>query len=153
MPAALGIPGARAAVRLAKVCEVAARDVDLSLTQYRLLVYLSEGSAPANALAERLIVSRPSVTALVDGLVERGLVERRNDDDDRRRINHVLTDEGRRVLTDGDRALIASLEVLIDRLEPAQAATVRSGLELLHGALDEALAEREAEKQAAGVPA
>ena len=74
--------------------------VDLSVSQYRLLVFLSDGPSQASALAERLIVSRPSVTALADGLVERGLVTRGGAEGDRRQVLHVLTDEGLRVLAE-----------------------------------------------------
>jgi DNA-binding MarR family transcriptional regulator len=74
----------RAAARLSKALEVALSEVGLSLPQYRLLVYLSGGPERATVLAGRLDVSPPSLTALVDGAVSRGLVERRASDDDRR---------------------------------------------------------------------
>lgn len=133
----------RAAARLAKATEIALRDTELSLSQYRLLLYLSEGSAAAAALAERLIVSRPSVTTLVDGLVERGLVERRADPVDRRRIDHLLTRKGRRALARADAAVAEMLEGLAGRLDPADAERALTGLALLHDALEAALEERE----------
>ena len=67
----------RVAARLAKVVERSLHELDLSLAQYRLLGNLADGPSQASTLAERLIVSRPSVTALADGLVERGLVTAR----------------------------------------------------------------------------
>lgn len=134
---------ARATARLAKVSEIALREAELSLSQYRLLTYLAEGSAAAAALAERLIVSRPSVTTLVDGLVERGLVERRSDPGDRRRVDHVLTAKGRRTLGRADAAVAAMLESLTARLAPADARRALAGLALIQEALDLALAERE----------
>lgn len=134
---------ARATARLAKVSEIALREAELSLSQYRLLTYLAEGSAAAAALAERLIVSRPSVTTLVDGLVERGLVERRADPDDRRRVDHVLTTKGRRTLRRADAAVAAMLESLTARLGPADSRRALAGLALVQEALDLALAERE----------
>ena len=70
------LPG-RVAARLARQVEVGLAQVDLSLSQYRTLMLLDEGSAAASALADHLAVSRPSVTAVVDGLVARGLVERK----------------------------------------------------------------------------
>ena len=63
----------------------------MSLPQFRLLAFLSEGEWAASAVADWLAVSRPSVTALVDGLVERGWVERRESPDDRRRVLHHIT--------------------------------------------------------------
>lgn len=134
---------ARASARLAKVCEIALRQVDLSVPQYRLLSYLADGSAAAASLAERLIVSRPSVTTLVDGMVERGLVEREGDQDDRRRVNHRLTAEGRRTLQEADRAVADKVRGLVGRLDGDDATRALEGLALLHEALARALDERE----------
>ena len=100
---------ARAAARLAKQVEVALAGVELSLPQYRVLAFLAEGSAAASALAGKLAVSRPSVTAVVDGLVQRGLVERRADPSDRRRVDHLLTKDGGRTLAGADRAVAERL--------------------------------------------
>jgi long-chain acyl-CoA synthetase len=84
--------------RLARQVELALATVDLTLPQYRVLILLDGGQEAASALAEKLAVSRPSVTGVVDGLVARGLVERHHDRDDRRRVGHELTDPGRRLL-------------------------------------------------------
>jgi long-chain acyl-CoA synthetase len=84
---------------LARQVEVAAATVDLTLSQYRALSLLADGKEAASALADKLAVSRPSVTGVVDGLVARGLVERHHDDDcDRRRIGLHLTADGARLL-------------------------------------------------------
>lgn len=45
-------------------------------------------------LAERLLVSRPSVTGLLDTLQAKGLIERRPHPDDRRRLWVALTPQG-----------------------------------------------------------
>jgi long-chain acyl-CoA synthetase len=127
---------ARAAARLSKRLDVALGTVDLSLPQYRLLVFLSRRAEGASGLAGRLAVSPPTVTTLVDGLVSRGLVERGQDPDDRRRVRHELTSAGRRALAAADDALGARLEELAARLSPAQARRALEGLELWHQALD-----------------
>ncbi len=106
----------RAAARLAKHVEVALGQVGLSSPQYRVLILLARGSAAASALAADLVVRPPSVTALVDGLVARGLVDRRSDAGDRRRVSQVLTEEGRRVLAQADAAVSARLEEVADFL-------------------------------------
>lgn len=141
---------ARAAARLARVLEVMLADLDLSLPQYRLLAWLSRGEAAATALADSLRVTRPSVTSLVDGLVERGLVERHPDDEDRRRVAHVLTTEGKRVLRAADSAVEKGLRRVAERLPVGEAERAFRCLELWYRALEATrteLAVRDHEKQ------
>jgi long-chain acyl-CoA synthetase len=94
-------PG-RVIARLARHIEVALATVDLTLPQYRVLIHLAEGKHAASGLADKLAVSRPSVTGVVDGLVARGLVRREQDSADRRRVGHELTDAGRLLLGAAD---------------------------------------------------
>jgi len=101
---------ARAVARLAKQVEVALAPLDLSLPQYRVLALLGEGSTASSVLARRLAVSPPSVTAVVDGLVARGLVERRADPEDRRRLTLLLTRDGTKLLAAADAAAEAHLD-------------------------------------------
>lgn len=101
---------------LARSAEVALVDLDLSLSQYRLLAVLDAGPAVSSLLADYLAVRRPSVTAVVDGLVARGLVVRRPVEDDRRRVAHTLTDEGARLLAEADRMLDERLTGLAGHL-------------------------------------
>lgn len=91
--------------RLARQIELAVATVDLTLSQYRVLAILGDGCEAASALAEKLAVSRPSVTGVVDGLVARGLVRRDHIAGDRRRIDIGLTDAGRLVLAAADAAV------------------------------------------------
>jgi long-chain acyl-CoA synthetase len=112
-PAAIG----RTAAWLAKQVELALVTADLSLPQYRILGLLTEGSAVSSALAERLAVRPPSITAVVDGLVSRGLVERRHAEDDRRRVTHVLTSKGEKLLTTANEAVDSRLAGIAGSLE------------------------------------
>jgi long-chain acyl-CoA synthetase len=101
-------PG-RAVARLARQVEHGLSPIGLSLQQYRALALLAEGPAAATRLAERLTVSPPSVTAVIDGLVARGLVARTPDPDDRRRQHLELTDGGCDLLVQADAAVTARL--------------------------------------------
>ncbi|HVA44270.1 MAG TPA: MarR family transcriptional regulator [Acidimicrobiales bacterium] len=142
---ALLLPG-RVAARLARQVDVGLAQVDLSLPQYRILMFLAEGAVAASALADNLAVSRPSVTAVVDGLVARGLVERRHDEGDRRRVGHTLTAEGRRVLDQADAAVDARLAEIARFLTNEQdAATAFEGLARWCSALDAFRAARQRE--------
>ncbi|MGH9105002.1 MAG: MarR family winged helix-turn-helix transcriptional regulator, partial [Acidimicrobiales bacterium] len=129
-------PG-RAAARLARLVEVALGEVELSLPQYRLLIYLDEGSVSAAKLADYLTVSRPSVTAVVDGLVARGLVERLRDAEDRRRVEHVITGAGRAALAAADASVDAKLEAVAGLLPHRQDVAVAfAGLDCWRRSLD-----------------
>jgi long-chain acyl-CoA synthetase len=122
-PRVLGSYG-RVAAWLSKRVEVALGTVDLTLPQFRVLGILAEGSSAASGLADRLAVRRPSITALIDGLVARGLVDRRQEEDDRRKVALRLTKDGERILEEADRAVddyIASLAGFLPTKEEAMA--------------------------------
>lgn len=141
-------PG-RVLVRLARQVELAAATVDLTLPQYRILIILGEGKEAASVLAEKLAVSRPSVTGVVDGLVARGLVERAHDADDRRRVGHELTDQGRRVLASADAEVERRLEEITAH-RPDVAAAAYAGLGPWQEALDAYRAARRARTPSVG---
>ncbi len=96
--------------RIARQVELAVATVDLTLAQYRVLSVLGGGCEAASRLADKLGVSRPSLTGVVDGLVTRGLVRRDQDDSDRRRVDIGLTDAGRTVLAHADAAVDQRIE-------------------------------------------
>jgi len=130
-----GLAG-RAVARLAKVLELAVAEADLSIPQYRMLILLADGSAAASELAGKLDVSPPSVTSLIDGLVARGLVQRRPAAGDRRRVDHLLTAKGHAVLRDADRAAAVQLASVAAAAEPGQAQAALDALAIWGGAMD-----------------
>lgn len=132
---------ARVLARLARHVEHALADEELSIPQYRLLAYLSHGEEAASKLADKLAVSRPSITALADGLVKRGLVERRAYEGDRRRVDHVITTAGRAALAAGDRAANAKLADLAGRLPGDALVDAIAALAAAEAALDAGLLE------------
>lgn len=135
-------PG-RVVARLARQLELAVAAVDLTIPQYRVLILLGEGNEAASALAEKLAVSRPSVTGVVDGLVARGLVARNHGSEDRRRVGHDLTDQGRRLLASADAEVERRLsEIAAHR--PGGTAAAYKGLRAWREALDAYRAARRA---------
>ncbi len=102
---------------MAKQVELALGVLDITLPQYRVLGLLAEGSAVSSALANRLAVRPPSVTAVVDGLVARKLVERASVADDRRQISLLLTDEGRLLIAAADEAVDKQLVAIASSLK------------------------------------
>src|SRR5688500_6981620 len=91
--------------RAARAIALAARKLegatgDLTLAQYRVLALVAGGDERASLLAERLAVAKPTVTAVVDGLVERGFVSREAVEGDRRSLRLAITKAGRAALAD-----------------------------------------------------
>ncbi|HEY5384711.1 MAG TPA: MarR family transcriptional regulator [Acidimicrobiales bacterium] len=128
-PPVLGTYG-RVAAWLSKRVEVALAQVELTLPQYRVLGILAEGSAAASGLADRLAVRRPSITALIDGLVARGLVDRRQEDTDRRRVELRLTPEGVSTLARADVAVDEYLIAIAGHLPDKEETMALHSLEL-----------------------
>jgi long-chain acyl-CoA synthetase len=121
----------RAAAWLAKQVELALTDVELSLPQYRILGLLGEGASMPSALAERLTVRRPTITAVVEVLESRGLVERTPGHTDKRSVTHALTSKGQRLLSEANAAVDTRLTDIAGSLpDPAATAQALESLEL-----------------------
>jgi len=136
------VDAVRAAARLAKVAGSALAEAELTLPQYRVLVFLSVRDRPAAHVAALLGVTPPTVTSVVDGLVARGLVARGSDPDDRRRVRLSITGAGTTAVTAGDEVVGAGLDRLLARLDADEAETALVGLEVLNHAMELALEER-----------
>ncbi len=119
--------------RLARMLERAAT-ADLTLAQFRVLGILSTNTERATHLAGRLGVSKPTVTALVDGLVERGFVVREATDDDRRVVRLGITTAGRDALSATSAELRAALDAVVNQC--ADPARVLAALDDLLTTLD-----------------
>src|SRR5438876_4863538 len=101
----------RTLARLARVLERAC--VDLTLPQYRVLALVATGSERATHLAGELALTKPTVSAMVESLVERGLVERASVSGDRRAVRLTVTPAGRRALRAAEDAMRTRLETVI----------------------------------------
>ncbi len=141
-------PG-RIIARLSRQVELATTTVELTLSQYRALIMLGEGPEAASALAEKLAVSRPSLTGVVDGLVARGLVEREGDPSDRRRISLGLTGAGRALLAAADSEVERRLHAIAE-YRPDGAEAAFAGLAPWQEALEHYRAARRAGAPPAG---
>jgi len=123
---------------------------ELSLPQYRVLGILSGGDERASHLAARLAVAKPTLTSLVDSLVDRGFVGRDTLDGDRRAVSLSITKSGRAVLVRTAKQLRENFDGVLARCEHPDA--VLAALDELRNSLDAIWAQRIAE-QAAGEPA
>ncbi len=79
-------------------------DLGLTMSQLRVLYMLQAApGTPAGAVAAQLKVRPSTATGIVDRLVEKQkLVRRERDADDRRRVRIYLTEQGRKVITELD---------------------------------------------------
>jgi DNA-binding MarR family transcriptional regulator len=131
----------RTLARLARLLEHACQE--LTLPQYRLLTMVASGDERASQLAGRLALSKPTVTAAVDGLVERGLLARSEVAADRRVVRLTLTPAGRTALATTEVAMAAPLARLLPRCEDPGLVMVALGQ--LSRAMEAAFADRMAE--------
>lgn len=129
---------ARTLALVARVLERAAGD--LTLAQYRVLALVAAGDERASRLALRLAVGKPTVTAVVDGLVERGHLERQAVPDDRRATRLVLTVSGRGALDVAEIEMARRLGRLVDRAEDRSA--LLAGIAAMRAALETLVRER-----------
>jgi DNA-binding MarR family transcriptional regulator len=132
---------ARALVRVTRMLERTA--TELTLPQYRLLIMVASGDHRATKLAGSLALTKPTVTAAVEGLVERGFLARSEVSGDRRAVRLTLTDAGRAALVGTDAAMEGRLAEVLDHC--ADPALAQAGLLQLAGALDRIVAEQMAD--------
>ena len=104
-------------------------EVGMSFTQVKALFLLSDhGELTVKDIAERLSLSLAAMSRAVDGLVQRGFVDRRECENDRRSRQIALLPQGREVV---DR-VIAAREVALTAFAAELPAADR---EALHAAL------------------
>lgn len=107
----------------------------LSLVHVNVLAVLDiDGPLPMRGLAETLDVSQASATGIVDRMEQRGLVERRHDDDDRRVVHVALTDEGRRLIAGMAEERREHLAQMLDTLTDVELEGFLLGSRALHRA-------------------
>jgi DNA-binding MarR family transcriptional regulator len=100
-----------------------------------LSVLVFGGPRTLGELAAAEQVRPPTMTRIVQGLEQDGLVRRERDANDARVHRLRATAKGRRVMEQGRERRIASLAALFDRLSPGEVAHVRAAAELVERAL------------------
>jgi DNA-binding MarR family transcriptional regulator len=111
---------------------------DLTTRDYEVMLYLSQAEAerlPMSALAESTMLTRSGITRLVDGLVERGLIERVSCQDDARVSYATLTVAGATKLRAAGCTHIAGIQRLfLERFSSDEIAALAGLLGRLPGA-------------------
>src|SRR5882672_10949506 len=109
---------------------------DLTLAQYRVLAFVAAGHERSSIVAEGLALAKPTVTATVDWLVERGLVAREAVAGDRRSVRLAVTRAGAAALRAAEKSMGERLEQVLEH------ARDRRALLTALCDLDDALADR-----------
>lgn len=76
----------------------AVQHFDITVEQFHILRRIREGRATVSQLADAKHISRAATSRAVDALVNRGLVKRTPDGDDRRRVFLALSDKGQQLI-------------------------------------------------------
>lgn len=108
---------------------------ELSLIHLNVLALLElHGAMPMSRLAEALDVSVASATGIVSRMEERGFVERRHDEEDRRVVLVHATPSAGDVFRDIDQHRRDGLRQLLERLSDEQIAGLLEGHRALRAA-------------------
>jgi DNA-binding MarR family transcriptional regulator len=150
-PPASTVEAVRALARLARLIErstsggtptnkAVAGGADLSLAHYRVLAAVAAGHDRASRMAARLALGKPTISAAVDALCQRGLLSRESVAGDQRATALRVTPAGTKALTGVEESMVERFGVALART-PDPARVVES-LNWLGAALDELAEER-----------
>jgi DNA-binding MarR family transcriptional regulator len=125
-------------------------ELDISFTQLKALCALEADGEDRSvkALSESMNVSLPAMSRAIDGLYERGFVQREEDPSDRRMKRIRLTDTGHSVPRALNEARLSALSELTESLQEDEALALSRALALIVERREEIAAYRPAEKGA-----
>lgn len=93
--------------------------IELSLAQFNAIgVVRSQGPLTMGDLADRLGISAPSASAMVDRLTEKGLLQREPSTEDRRKVVVRIAPDAKQDIDAIEAGLLALFEDLVQKLGP-----------------------------------
>lgn len=114
-----------------------ANAVGLTAVQLRLLKFTHEASgATATTLAYHMRVSQATITALLDKLAAKGMIERKVSDQDRRKKTILITDAGLEALENAPDPMQRDFARRFERLEDWEQAMLLAAAERLAALMD-----------------
>ena len=121
-----------AQLRLAELGQAALAPFGISGRELAVLVAIDD-RAPASQqeVARRMAVDRTTMVALIDDLEGKGLVQRQQDPDDRRKNVVVLTDTGRTTLSQATAATREAERRLLVSLSDDESAMLKKALQAI----------------------
>jgi DNA-binding MarR family transcriptional regulator len=138
------VEAVRALARASRILERASGE--LNLAHYRVLAAIASGDQRASRIAQRLALGKPTVSATVEALCQRGLLTRTGAAGDQRVAVLSLTDKGSELLDGVEVEMVGRIEDLIART-PGGDGLIES-LVWLGNAIDEVMEARMAERRA-----
>jgi DNA-binding MarR family transcriptional regulator len=115
---------------------VANERFEMTAEQFHIMRHISRGVNSVSQIAAAKRISPSAISQSVDILVNRGLILRSHDADDRRRITLALTPQGQKLLAEVFAETHAWLTERWQNLTPEQVETAMRGLTVLAEALD-----------------
>ncbi len=104
----------------------------VTFAQCLVLLEIDESDRPTmGELATSLRLDNSTLSRSIEGLVSKGMVERRPDDSDRRRVRIVLSAAGRSLCRSIHHDNDACVQRLFDRIPPAERQSVVDNFEVL----------------------
>ncbi len=106
--------------------------LDLSFTQVKAMNLLSDGDPlSVKGMSDAIGLSLAGVSRAVEGLVQRGMVKRAENPDDRRAKQLTLTAKGRNTMQGLVRLRLAGVRIFVAELDRPQREALRGALELV----------------------
>ena len=97
-----------------------------------------ENCSNTTEFASKLNVAKSRITRIVDGLIEKGILERSEDKKDRRYLNVTLTEAGEKLSNEYIASLLNLHDLVLSNLPSGSQNTVLNNLEQVHSAMIEA---------------
>jgi MarR family transcriptional regulator, organic hydroperoxide resistance regulator len=102
---------------------------EISVGRWRMMAWLSENEpCSITDLTKELMLKQPSVTRMVEAARKDGLVDTRQDEEDRRRVHVTLSPEGRRLIDELRTSARASDQIMVDSLGKSRSGQIKKTL-------------------------
>ena len=102
-----------------RIADIYEREFDLSIWQWRIIAVLGEHDGlTSTEVAARTLMDKPSVSRAAASLIERGILSRTIDKNDRRRAPMALTEEGKAIYAAVIPRALACERELIEAISP-----------------------------------
>lgn len=110
---------------------------DLSMLQMQALIFIAGNpDSTMSEIAKHFAIELPSATSLINKLYKTGLVERKQDKEDRRKIYVVLTEKGVQLFKEGKKVRKQQIEKVLAYLTEAEKEKMQEILEKICNSLE-----------------